>query len=120
MSNSLRVIYLDDEPDLVQVFVQTLSRNGIEVKGFTESQKALAEALAHPPDVMVLDYRLPGMTGDQLALQLPPGIVLALVTGALGVNLKAQFAKIFLKPYELTEIRQFLEACRFEKKGVSN
>jgi DNA-binding NtrC family response regulator len=120
MGSKLTVIYVDDEIDLLQVFIQTLGRNGIEVKGFADPHLGLTEALARPPDVMIVDYRLPGMTGDQLVQKLPPGITTALVTGDLNVNLKAPFTRIFSKPYELLEIRQFLETCRAYKNTLED
>jgi DNA-binding NtrC family response regulator len=120
MNPILNVVYIDDEPDLLQVFIQTLGRNGIHIKGFTDPQLALAEVLADPPDVLIVDYRLPGTTGDQLAQKAPPATIKALVTGDLNVNLSSSFAKVFLKPYELLEMRQFLESCRAQKKPPMN
>ena len=66
----LKVYYLDDEKDLCEMFVDYFSNKDVEVTTFTDPLKAIAHSLNHPPDLIFVDYRLPGTTGDEVAKSL--------------------------------------------------
>lgn len=59
------VIAIDDEPDNLDLVVRTLTRK-YEVRAFTKPEDGLAEALRSEPIAMVVDHRMPGMTGVEL------------------------------------------------------
>lgn len=106
----LRIYYLDDEADLLDVFFETFSAPGIEITTFSDPQTALAAVRSNPPDLLFLDYRLPNITGDELAGQLDPKLPKALVTGAMNIVLRAHFDAVFPKPYEVEEVQTFIDS----------
>lgn len=100
----LKVVYLDDEPVLCEIFSDLFSSPQIEVKTFTDPSLAIKFINENVPDVIFLDYRLPGTTGDEVAQLLPPAIPKFLITGDTKVDTKYNFAQLFHKPYKEEEI----------------
>lgn len=106
----LKVFYLDDEPLLLEVFSDLFASEEIEIRTFSDPAKALDAVRESPPDLIVLDHRLPGTTGDRIAAQMDPKIPKILVTGDLEVACGSSFVAKFYKPFELDEIRKFLQS----------
>jgi PAS domain S-box-containing protein len=69
---SEHVLLVDDEKDLVEIGSEMLKRLGYRVTAITGSINAL-EAFKQDPfrfDIVVTDYNMPGLTGDQMARQM--------------------------------------------------
>ena len=60
---ALRVLFVDDEEELVATVVERLELRGIAATGAVSGEDALARIEAQPFDVVVLDVRMPGMGG---------------------------------------------------------
>ena len=58
-----RVLVVDDEPQLLRALRITLTGRGHDVRTAADGKQALADASAHPPDVIILDLGLPDMDG---------------------------------------------------------
>ncbi|WP_026310877.1 response regulator [Parafrankia elaeagni] len=58
-----RVLFVQDEPQLLRAMRITLHAKGYEVRTAVDGGHALTEAAAHPPDIVVLDLGLPDMDG---------------------------------------------------------
>ncbi|MFI5757754.1 response regulator transcription factor [Streptomyces sp. NPDC051569] len=59
----VRVLVVDDEPDLTEVLTGALRYEGWEVRGAGDGASAIAAARAFRPDAVVLDWMLPDMDG---------------------------------------------------------
>ena len=55
----LKVFYLDDEPDLCEMFQENFETPDIEIKTFTDPNKFLGEMKTNLPHVVFLDYSFP-------------------------------------------------------------
>jgi two-component system OmpR family response regulator len=66
----LRVLVVDDEPNIVDVVSMALRHHGFEVESADTGAGALASVRDAPPDVMVLDVMLPDMDGFEVAKRL--------------------------------------------------
>ena len=60
------IFVVDDEPDVVELLKTVLELEGFRVTTATEGRTALAQILADPPDVLVLDLMMPDMDGMEL------------------------------------------------------
>jgi DNA-binding NtrC family response regulator len=60
---ALRVLFVDDEEDLVSTVVERLELRGIEATGAVNGQQALTLIEQQPFDVVLLDVRMPGLGG---------------------------------------------------------
>ena len=65
-----RVLVIDDEPALGENIQRMLRAPDIAVVVCTEPGKGLAECLANPPDVVLLDMRMPRMNGEEVFARL--------------------------------------------------
>jgi two-component system response regulator MprA len=60
------VLVVDDDPKLQRMLQRTLAYEGFQVRSAANGYEALSELQAHRPDVMVLDWLMPGMNGISL------------------------------------------------------
>jgi DNA-binding response OmpR family regulator len=65
-----RVLVIEDEPNIVVSLSFLLDRAGFEVSVESDGQVGLSSAMANPPDVVVLDVMLPGLSGYDVLRQL--------------------------------------------------
>lgn len=69
-SGSSRVYIVDDEWLIAETLATILNRNGFQAQPFHNSSLALVRALQSPPDVLITDVMMPGMTGIELGIAL--------------------------------------------------
>jgi two-component system CheB/CheR fusion protein len=67
---TLRVLVVDDDADTVEAERQVLESLGQQVCAVRDGPQALQAAPAFRPQVIVLDIRMPGMDGYEVARQL--------------------------------------------------
>lgn len=65
-----RVLLAEDEPNIVASLTFLLERAGFAVASEINGEAALNQALADPPDVMILDVMLPGLDGMEILRRL--------------------------------------------------
>jgi DNA-binding NtrC family response regulator len=65
-----RIFVIDDEAALGENIQRMLRLPGVCVTSFVDSSKGLAAALANPPDLVLLDVRMPGMSGEEVFARL--------------------------------------------------
>ncbi len=68
-----RILVVDDNHDAAETLALLLQMAGHEVAVAHDGPGAVAEALAHPPDIVLCDIGLPGMDGYEVARQLRAG-----------------------------------------------
>ncbi|HZV68737.1 MAG TPA: response regulator transcription factor [Saprospiraceae bacterium] len=70
MENKIKVLIVDDEPDILEFLDYNLSRNGFETIQATNGLDALKLADKEVPDLILLDIMMPGMDGVQTCYEL--------------------------------------------------
>ncbi len=108
------ILFVDDEPLLVELNRQRLEKLGYTVTGMTDPSEALAflKVHSHEIDLIITDMTMPGMTGDKLAeriFEIRPNMPVILCTGysqkmtdAKARNLDIR--KYIEKPIEMAEL----------------
>ncbi len=61
-----RILLVDDEPDIVKVASRYLRKFGLEVEVAFTGEEALTHVTAENFHVLMTDYKMPGMNGDEL------------------------------------------------------
>ncbi len=83
--HGLRVLVVDDNPDAADSLAEIVQLFGHTTEVAYDGPTALARALASPPDVVLCDLGLPGMSGYDVARALraagPDGVRLIAVSG---------------------------------------
>lgn len=106
----LKIYYLDDETELCENFSEYLESEEIIVTTFTDATKAIAAIHANPPDIFFTDYRMPEISGDQVALAIDSKIPKYLITGENNVETIYKFEKVFQKPCNYDEILEIIRS----------
>lgn len=60
---SQKILIIDDDADLVTVLSELLAREGFQVGSALEAQAGLELVDKNPPDLVLLDVRMPGLNG---------------------------------------------------------
>ena len=61
-----RILIVDDEPDLTEVFTMALEYHGFKVDSFNDSQEALSKYKPGLYDLVILDIKMPQLDGFEL------------------------------------------------------
>ncbi len=64
------VLVVEDDPNVAEVLVRYLEREGFETAAVVDGYAALARAEERPPDIVVLDLMLPGLDGLEVCRRL--------------------------------------------------
>lgn len=65
-----RILVIDDEAALGENISRMLRLPGVSVSVFVDPVKGLTEAVTNPPDLVFLDVRMPGMSGEEVFARL--------------------------------------------------
>ena len=63
---SMHVLLVEDEPNIAEAMRFILSRDGWRVSHVAEGDRALEQLRRDPPDLVILDHMLPGLSGLEI------------------------------------------------------
>jgi CheY-like chemotaxis protein len=113
MASNVKILLVDDNPMVLGMLQQALSALG-EVTVGTDAADALLKAVDDPPDVLISDYRMPGMDGRQLLEKLKSRPA----TARIAVILMASKADISERLSMQDPIEDYLEKPFFLKDAT--
>jgi two-component system OmpR family response regulator len=123
----MRVLVIEDEPDLLSVVMQALRENGYAVDGAADGREGLYKAKAADYDALVLDLMLPGIDGWSLLRELRKTHVtpVLLLTARDSLpdrvrGLDAGADDYLTKPFELAELLARLRALIRRSAGKAS
>ena len=106
-----KVLVLDDNPDTAESLGILLGLHGHNVRAVTSGYAAFDALADFDPDVCLVDIRMPGMDGYQVASRmrrvLGPSVRVLALTGELGAAADPRssvFDHVFIKPPDLGEL----------------
>ena len=114
----LRVLIVDDEPNVCDVLRDACSRLGCLVTTFNSGEQAIAEARREGFDVVFLDIRMPGLNGAQVLRvlrRLVPRATFVMITAyaeseLVDESLESGAFICLSKPLGISEIRDLLQS----------
>lgn len=113
----MRVLVIEDEPDLLSVLTQSLREAGYAVDAASQGREGLFKAQGSDYDAIVLDLMLPGMDGWSLLRELrktkPVPVLILTARDALPDRVRGLDAgadDYLTKPFELAELLARLRA----------
>ena len=113
MSNNVKVLLVDDNPMVLGMLRGALTALAM-VTTSNDSADALLKAVDDPPDLLVSDYRMPGMDGHQLVERLKSRPA----TAGISVILLASKADITEKLSNHEPVDDFVEKPFFLKEAT--
>jgi len=117
-----RILVVDDEPTVVDVFNEFLAAQGYEVTIVSNGEDAIRILPSLRPDIILTDINLPGVSGLDVmrhARAADPEVAVIVVTGyasaATAIDALRQGAYDYVtKPFDLDEVHQIVE------RGIAN
>ncbi len=67
MAFSRRILVVEDERDLAELLVYNLKKHGFDALALRDGHAAIAAIRTQPPDLLILDLMLPGLSGIEIA-----------------------------------------------------
>ncbi|RLA89015.1 MAG: sigma-54-dependent Fis family transcriptional regulator [Deltaproteobacteria bacterium] len=125
-----KILIVDDDPQLRQSFEKLLTTEGHTVQTAATGEAAVKLVQTNPPDLVIMDIRMPGMSGLEAFRtihDLEPKVPVIIMTafGTTETAIEATKLGAFdyvLKPFEIPEaltlISQALNAGRFMRSQV--
>lgn len=115
MSQPKRVLVVEDQDDSREILSRLLRKRGCEVKSFAHANDNLDAMALFDPNVALVDVRMPGRSGDELApdlIERCPGTRIIFLTGEAKLdNLKAAVPSclVLQKPVDFAVLSQLLD-----------
>lgn len=118
-----RVLIIDDEPDVRQTYGDILRSVGFEVFTAEDACAGLGAALSLHPDVVLIDQRMPKITGVELAsalrADLSPAPRMILITALPTVDVDpttnaSPFSRVLFKPVSVGTLVGAVEKALLE------
>jgi two-component system response regulator MprA len=108
---SARVLIIEDDEEILKFLRRGLAYDGYTVDTAVDGQEGLSLARENPPDLVVLDWMLPGMDGLEVCRRLRAGgpVPILMLTARTSVNdrvqgLDAGADDYMVKPFNLDEL----------------
>jgi signal transduction histidine kinase/ActR/RegA family two-component response regulator len=119
-----RVLVVEDDAEVRRVIVESLSLIGYEVAEAENGISGLAALKRSPPDLLVVDYAMPDMTGAELivlARERIPDLPVVLATGYADmaeVGRVVGTQSVLLKPFDISTLAKAASVALNAKDGV--
>ena len=110
------IAIMDDEEDIVSLFLEAIEQYGYFVLGFTNPNILINYIHQHPDQIglILIDYKLPQLTGCELANQIfakNPKIKMVLITAYDDVINNFLNLEIVKKPIGISKIMEIVKNC---------
>ncbi|MCA9175703.1 MAG: response regulator transcription factor [Planctomycetales bacterium] len=123
----MRVLVVEDEPDLRQSLMQSLREDGYAVDGSDNGADGLFKATSWEYDAIVLDWMLPGLSGlellEQLRREKPTPVLMLTARDAIQdrvTGLDGGADDYLVKPFSLGELLARVRALIRRSMGQSS
>ncbi len=100
----IHVLFVDDEKELGGIFEDSFASESVVVHSFVDPLQAIKACQDIHFDIGFLDFRMPQMTGDELAHTLSASFPIYLVTGESEPHPAYAFSGILPKPFDYNRI----------------
>lgn len=111
---SHKILIIDDQPFMIKLLRYNLKKNGYETVTETDGEKALEHVLDIAPDLIILDVRMPKITGTELCgkfreMEALKNIPIIILTGQMHDDIEtrtreAGATEFMTKPFSPTEL----------------
>ncbi|MBA3676496.1 MAG: response regulator [Sphingosinicella sp.] len=120
------ILIVDDDKDVRGMIKRALHELGYPATEASNGEKALAIMAEEMPDLVILDYIMPGMDGTEVAREIAkidPALPIIFSTGhgALRAlrNAAGENISILEKPFALNELSELIESRLAERRRVA-
>jgi len=123
------ILIVEDEPTTSWALAEGLSDDGYTIDTFRTAEEALVWLRTHQSDLVITDFRLPGLSGLELAQKLSRGrhaqpVIVVTAYGSTETVrelVRAGVREVFPKPFHVDELRRAVHRAliaRPERRNV--
>lgn len=122
--NKTKVLVVDDEVEFASTLAERLQLRGYDAKSVYCAEDTFAVVKSEPPDVILLDLKMPGMSGIEILMTVrtfAPDIYVILLTGHMDVEKEIEGISLdnfdyIMKPVDIKELIQKIEDAVKQRK----
>lgn len=122
--NNAKILIIDDDESLRDSCTQALKNSGYEIDTAEDGEKGLSKAKELNPDLILLDLKMPGMSGEEVLKKLKKydsKIIIIIITGYATVesavdSMKQGVYEYLPKPFTPKELRKIVQHGLFRRK----
>jgi len=126
--NKTKVLVVDDEVQCASTLAERLQLRGYDAKSVFCAEDTFAIVKSEPPDEILLDLKMPGMSGTEILMTIStfaPDIYVILLTGHIDVEKEIEGLSLYnfdyiMKPIDIKELIQKMENAVKQRKGLEN
>jgi DNA-binding NtrC family response regulator len=119
----VKVLLVDDEVEFVSALAERLRLRDYDARAVSQAEEALDIVRSDPPDVVLLDFKMPGMDGIEilkLIKSMHPSVEVIMVTGHGDTQSREEVMnsgafEYIMKPIDIGEL--ILKIDRSKKKS---
>lgn len=123
-----RVLLVDDEVEFSSALAERLQLRNYDVKTASNALEALGLIHSYPPDVVILDLRIPGMDGIETLKAIKkfdPTIEVIMLTGhgdiqSVEEGMKSGALEYIMKPVDIGELISKIDKAKKKRDGASH
>ena len=124
----IRVLLVDDEESFVEYLGKRLSARGMQVTTSLSGEKALERVKEQAFDVVILDVRMPGMSGVETLREMRqarPEMQVIMLTGHASIESGVEGMKLgafdyLVKPCDIEVLTKAISEAHAQRAGGSN
>jgi len=128
MNKKPTVLLIDDEPQILRALKTILAANDFQIASATTGGMGMAQAVAQPPDIIILDLTLPDMDGIQVVEQIREWSRVPIIVLSVRDNEKDKVAALdkgaddyLTKPFGIEELLARIRvALRHSEQTIGN
>jgi DNA-binding NtrC family response regulator len=122
--NKTKVLVVDDEVEFASTLAERLQLRGYDAKAVYCAEDTFDVVKGEPPDVMLLDLKMPGMSGIEILMTVrtfAPDIYVILLTGHMDVEKEIEGMSLdkfdyIMKPVDIKELIKKIEDAVRQRK----
>jgi DNA-binding response OmpR family regulator len=107
-----KILVVDDEVEFASTLAERLQLRGYDAQAVFCAEDTIAIAKSAPPDIILLDLKMPGMSGIEVLMtirQFAPDIEIILLTGHIDLRERIEGMRIedfnyIMKPVDMAEL----------------
>jgi len=121
----IKVLLVDDEVEFASALAERLRLRDFDTQAVSNAEDALTVIRNNPPDVVLLDYRMPGTDGIgvlKIIKEINPAIEVIMLTGlqdtlSMEEGMKSGIFEYMIKPVDIGELMIKINLAQKKRQG---